>query len=144
MKRVYEGLLFRLAVRSRIVFFKITPRPDITMEQGAEDMKRGMALLIAFATEPEVDGLVFDLRKPPRLPGPKSRDAIGRALEHWARAHRPVVHLIPADKPFIDMFSERLVETYTPELGFVTNRLSDAIAWVEKTRKNFETPTEVD
>lgn len=125
---VASGDNFTMTLSRGVVHLAVVRRPDLTLEQGAQnarDMLAAQAALLADATQ-RTTALILDLSEAP-LAGPDTRKTLGEMIARWATAGCRVAVLVT--HPTMRMLFARLLAEHAPQHGQVFAELRPAQLW---------------
>jgi hypothetical protein len=129
MPSIYaEGGNYRIDLDAAIAYCQVWARPDVDSSVGAgfarETAQHFEALSLGLAR-----GIIFDLTLAPPVTGPVTQESIGRMLEAWERAGRPMAVVVGGNQVQV-LQLRRLVAAHAPRCGSVFTALTSARAWV--------------
>jgi hypothetical protein len=87
--RYAEGANYTIDVEGRLAVCRVRCRRDLTMQEGAQLASEKVALFRKLATG-DTQAMLFDLSAAPAVIGPKTQDALGKMLQVWQLASKPI------------------------------------------------------
>lgn len=129
MRVVAQGDNFTVARTSGgVAHLKVVRRPDLSLEQGAENARQMLAALATLLRDrgKPATALLMDMSEAP-LAGPKTRETLGELITGWAEAGCRVA--VVTTHPTMRMMFRRLLGECAAEAGQCFDDLRSAELW---------------
>lgn len=131
--RAIRGGNHTIEVRDGCVCVHVFKREDVGLEEGARFARELSTHLARLVEEPDVVGLLMDVRDAPTIAGPKTRGFLLGLFEKWEMAMRPLA-IVVGDQSIKEIQFQNLVSKIAPRWGRVMNQYEDAERWCQQRR----------
>jgi hypothetical protein len=107
---------------------RVFKREDVGLEEGARFAQQLAGHLIRFLIDPQVAGLIIDVRDAPVIAGPKTRGVVYDLFAKWELAGRPLA-VVVGEQPIKEVQFQQMVKKAAPRWGRVVIRYEDGARW---------------
>jgi len=129
IQRFAEGMNYSIDLDGSIATCRVWSRPDLDSGTGARLATEKISLFQRLAAR-LASGMIFDLSVAPAVTGPKTQQALGKMLEAWQSAAKPVA-VVAGSNSIQQLQLRRLISTYAPNHGALFGSVEEARAWIE-------------
>lgn len=126
--RVIRGGNHTIHVRNGWIYVHVFKREDVNLEQGARFAQELSTTLTELLGEPDVTGLIVDVRDAPAIAGPKTRACVSELCADWELAERPVAFVV-GDQPIKEVQFQGIVSKSAPCWGRVVRAVTEGERW---------------
>jgi hypothetical protein len=125
---VIRGGNHTIELRDGYASVRVFKREDVGLEEGARFAQEMAGHLIRLMINPQVGGLIIDVRDAPTIAGPKTRGVVGDLFEKWELTARPVA-IVVGNEPIKEVQFQQIVSKAAPRWGRVVARYEDGERW---------------